>query len=312
MCSENPKRKLDVDGNPYSAANPKRKAGDDEESYSAEPVFIEGCFNATELCGTSPAGWAAMLTALSPALPVQMHLEPMKLDDENAPPLFKKTVAILRQRPEFAEQVDVEKARLKFRVSGKGKFIHRNRYRRRNIIMCLMGEMRWLFVESQVKDAEGKSFSDLDLDANTNDNWNGYRSKRYPSGLSWEEMKQVAEQQNPGVRTRIVTMHAGDAMTFDGRWWHATQYDSPVMSLFFTPGKDMEVAVAEHKRRMAMPMQQDLKIATINRAKCSKLSTNYQLSSTGELLDWQKIEQDSKAAAAAAAANVSTTTDSGY
>jgi len=34
----------------------------------------------------------------------------------------------------------------------------------------------------------------------------------------------------------------------------------------------MEVAVAEHKRRMAMPMQQDLKIATINRAKCSKLS----------------------------------------
>jgi len=56
----------------------------------------------------------------------------------------------------------------------------------------------------------------------------------------------------------------------------------------------MEVAVAEHKRRMAMPMQQDLKIATINRAKCSKLSANYQLSSAGELLDWQKLEQDAK------------------
>jgi len=294
MCSENPKRKLDLDGNPYSAANPKRKAGDEEDSYSAEPIFLEGAFDANALCGGIPSGWASMLTALSPALPVQMHLEPTKLDDENAPPIFKRTVAFLRTVPEFADQLAVDKARLKFRVSGKGKFIHRNRYRRRNIIMCLMGEMRWLFVESQVKDAEGKSLADGVLDANTNDNWNGYRSNRYPSGLTWDEMKHVQDLQDPNVRTRIVTMHAGDVMTFDGRWWHGTQYDSPVMSLFFTPGKDMEVAVAEHKRRMAMPMQADLKIATINRAKCSKLSANYQLSSSGELLDWQKIEQDAK------------------
>jgi hypothetical protein len=294
MCSEAPKRKLDIDGNEYSAANPKKKADDDEDSYSPEPVHIQGAFDANALCGTHPSGWAAMLIALSPALPVQMHLEPTKLDDPNAPPFFHKTIAVLRSRPEFAELVDVAKARLKFRVSGKGKFIHRNRYRRRNIIMCLMGEMRWLFVESQVKDSEGKSLADGALDANTNDNWNGYRSNRYPSGLSWDEMKMVSQQQDSGVRTRIVTMRPGDAMTFDGRWWHATQYDNPVMSLFFTPGKDMEVAVAEHKRRMAMPMQQDLKIATINRAKCSKLSTNYQLSSAGELLDWQKLEQDAK------------------
>jgi hypothetical protein len=294
MCSEAPKRKFDDEGNPYSAVNPKRKVGDDEDSYSPEPIYIQGAFDATALCGTHPSGWAAMLMALSPALPVQMHLEPTKLDDENAPPFFKRTIEFLRTRPEFADQLAVDKARLKFRVSGKGKFIHRNRYRRRNIIMCLMGEMRWLFVESQVKDSEGKSLSDAALDANTNDNWNGYRSNRYPSGLTFEEMKAVSGAQDKGVRTKMVCMRPGDVMTFDGRWWHATQYDNPVMSLFFTPGKDMEVAVAEHKRRMAMPMQQDLKIATINRAKCSKLSTNYQLSSTGELLDWQKLEQDAK------------------
>jgi len=258
------------------------------------------------------AFWAAMLTALSPALPVQMHLEPTKLDDENAPPIFKRTIAFLRSRPEFADQLAVDRARLKFRVSGKGKFIHRNRYRRRNIILCLMGEMRWLFVESQVKDTEGKSLADATLVADTNDNWNGYRSNRYPSGLSWEEMKRVSELQPEGVRTRIITMHPGDVMTFDGRWWHATQYDSPVMSLFFTPGKDMEVAVAEHKRRMAMPMQADLKIATINRAKCSKLSTNFQLSSAGEVLDWQKIEADAKDHAKAAAAPAPAEGGSGY
>jgi hypothetical protein len=37
-------------------------------------------------------------------------------------------------------------------------------------------------------------------------------------------------------------------------------------------GKDMEVAVREHKRRMAMPMQKNLKMAVINMAKCAKLS----------------------------------------
>ena len=297
--AETPKRKLE-EVSEYSESNPKKKVGDDEDSYSPEPTVVEGAFDATALCGTHPSGWAAMLNALSPALPVQMHMEPSKLDDENAPPIFKKTVAMLRAQPQFAELVDVPKARLKFRVSGKGKFIHRNRYRRRNIVMCLMGEARWLFVESQVKSEEGKSLSDGSLDATTNDNWNGYRSAKYPSQLSWDEMKEVAGQQAPNVRTRIVTLRPGDAMTFDGRWWHATQYDSPVMSLFFTPGKDMEVAVAEHKRRMAMPLQQDLKIATINRAKCSKLSDNYKLSSSGEVLDWQKLEQDAKDHAAKA------------
>lgn len=34
----------------------------------------------------------------------------------------------------------------------------------------------------------------------------------------------------------------------------------------------MEVAVKEHKRRMAMPMQAGLKMATINMAKCARLS----------------------------------------
>jgi hypothetical protein len=228
------------------------------------------------------------------------------MDDFNAPPIFKRAIAMLRSHPEFADQLNVARARLKFRVSGKGKFIHRNRYRRRNIIMCLMGEMRWLFVESGPRDAEGKSLADTNLVADTNDNWNGFRSTKWPSGLTIDEMKGIAESQHPNVRTKIVVLRPGDAMTFDGRWWHGTQYDSPVMCCFFTPGKDMEVAVAEHKRRMAMPMQHDLKIAVINRAKCSKLSTNYQLSSAGEQLDWQKIQKDAEAYAANQAGSAET------
>ncbi len=34
----------------------------------------------------------------------------------------------------------------------------------------------------------------------------------------------------------MVTFKAGDVMEFDGRWWHATSYTTPVLNMFFTPG----------------------------------------------------------------------------
>lgn len=79
----------------------------------------------------------------------------------------------------------------------------------------------------------------------------------------------------------MVKVKAGDIFSFDGRWWHATSYESPVLSLFFTPGENMEVALAEHKKRMALPMQQGLKIATINMAKCAKLASSWQTAANG-------------------------------
>ncbi len=56
-----------------------------------------------------------------------MHVEPHEMDSEDAPPVFKRCVKMLRTKPELAEVIDVKRARLKFRLAVGGKFVHRNR-----------------------------------------------------------------------------------------------------------------------------------------------------------------------------------------
>jgi hypothetical protein len=141
---------------------------------------------------------------------------------------------------------------MKFRLSGTGKFVHRNRYRRRNVVCCLHGTSHWLFVESS------SGISDTYLNASTNDNWNGFRSNAYPSTLTLDQMHSIAaDMVSQGVRAYVQRFTAGDVLTFDGRWWHATNYTAPVLNMcapslfvphhfldifrFLTSGKDGEV-----------------------------------------------------------------------
>ena len=55
-----------------------------------------------------------------------------------------------------------------------------------------------------VKDDEGKYIADEYLNAVQNDNWNGFRSNLYPSTLTVEQMRKIAAEQPPGVRTKVV------------------------------------------------------------------------------------------------------------
>lgn len=263
---------------------------DTEFCASVPPVHLTNAFDPVDFAGGDPSGWAGLMSSLCPKLPVQMHVEPHAMDSEDAPPVFKRAVKLLRSKPELADIVDVKKARLKFRLAVGGKFVHRNRYQRRNIICCLKGEQWWLFVESMVKNDEGKYIADEYLNATQNDNWNGFRSNMYPATLTLEQMNKIAAEQPPHVRTKVVLfkvirasnfplhglpllitprhalplydfsllpalcmpslfiyrasplilttrrLQAGDIMAFDGRWWHATQYDKEVLNCFFTPG----------------------------------------------------------------------------
>jgi hypothetical protein len=262
--------------------------------FSEPPFVLEQAFKPEELLGGSPAGWCEVLRSLAPRLPVQLHCEPYNIrdsDDALAQPLFKRTFALLKKIPELEELLRPEKptgelrrARLKVRLASAGKFIHRNRYRRRQILCCLSGEQMWLFLSAYGGGA------DAYLARSTNDNWNGFRSTKYPKMLTVEEMYEVAKNAPPGVVAKIVRFRAGDVMMFDGRWWHATSYSEPVLNMFVTPGDDMEVAVKEHKRRMAMPMQKDLKLCSISMAKCSKLDKygagSWTKSADGRDIDW--------------------------
>lgn len=282
---------------PTQEIAPEDQSENELAGESCPPIHLKQCFNPAELCGCDPKGYVGMLTSLCSTLPIQMHVEPKGMDDAAAPPLFTRTVSLLRSKPELRELVDVERARVKIRLSGKGKFIHRNRYRRRNIICCLSGQQRWLFIKSAARDSEGNSLADAYLHSTSNKNWNGYRSQSHPSMLTQDEMQKIASEQPPECEATMLLLEAGDIMTFDGRWWHGTQYNAPVLNLFFTPGKDMEVAVKEHHRRMAMPFQQGLKIATINAAKCSKLSGNWTEGKGGDKIAWtdlHKAEQEKK------------------
>ena len=145
-----------------------------------------------------------MMKALSSRLPVQMHMEPHSLrSSPEAPPLFHRTVALLDQFPEFRDLMQADdlrrRGRIKFRLSGRGKFIHRNRYERRNIICCLDGEQHWLLLDTsqgaKLRDDgtyDENSLADQFLGSQQNKNWNGYRSNRWPQMLSVQEMKQVS------------------------------------------------------------------------------------------------------------------------
>jgi len=263
---------------------------------SPAPVIIENGFNPADIVGCDPAAWVAMLQGLAPRLPVQLHCEPHEIantDDPDCQPIFRRTVEMLKKYDSLSDLTfdkhssgDPNRARIKFRLAKAGKFVHRNRYSRRQILCCLYGEQWWLFLSSHGGGA------DQYLNRDTNDNWNGFRSLGYPSRLTLEEMRKIESEVPEGVIAKVVKFKAGDIMTFDGRWWHATSYTAPVLNLFFTPGKDMEVAVKEHKRRMAMPMQKGLKLSTINMAKCSKLSSAWTTTADGQKIDWNNVKED--------------------
>jgi hypothetical protein len=133
-------------------------------------------------------------------------------------------------RPGLSETGKQKTGRMKFRLSGTGKFVHRNRFRRRNVVCCLHGTSHWLFVESS------SGISDSYLNATTNDNWNGFRSNAYPTTLSLEQMHTIAaDMVSQGVRAHVQRFTAGDVLTFDGRWWHATNYTAPVLNMCARP-----------------------------------------------------------------------------
>jgi hypothetical protein len=265
---------------------------------SAAPFILPQAFNPMELLGSDPAAWIAMLRGLAPKMPVQLHCEPYNIKDIDQPgcqPIFRNAVTILNTIPDLGELMhptnlngEPRRARIKLRLATSGKFIHRNRYIRRQILCCLSGEQTWLFMSAYGGGA------DAYLSRSTNDNWNGFRSTAYPTMLSVEKMHELAANAPEGVVARVVKFRAGDVMMFDGRWWHATSYTSPVLNVFFTPGDDMEVAVKEHKRRMAMPMQKDLALCKISMAKVSKLSYGgagaWTKSSEGKDIDWTKTD----------------------
>lgn len=53
---------------------------------------------------------------------------------------------------------------------------------------------------------------------------------------------------------------------------------------------DMEVALKEHKRRMAMPLQKGLRMCTISMAKVARLSEAWNVSAEGKAIDWAAID----------------------
>ena len=141
--------------------------------------------------------------------------------------------------PGLSETGKQKTGRMKFRLSGTGKFVHRNRFRRRNVVCCLHGTSHWLFVESS------SGVSDAYLNAATNDNWNGFRSNAYPSTLSLEQMHAIAaDMTSQGVRAHVQRFTAGDVLTFDGRWWHATNYTAPVLNMCPRPARTFVLSTA--------------------------------------------------------------------
>lgn len=264
----------------------------DDQSDTIAPLHKAAFFDPAAIVGCPPQSWVDFLLSMATALPIQMHMEPQVLGESGGPPLFRRAEAMIRTIPELdflispglSETGKQKTGRMKFRLSGTGKFVHRNRFRRRNVVCCLHGTSHWLFVESS------SGVSDTYLNASTNDNWNGFRSNAFPSTLSLEQMHTIAaDMTSQGVRAHVQRFTAGDILTFDGRWWHATNYTAPVLNMFLTSGKDGEVALREHNRRMKMPMQKGLHIASINTAKVAMLSKNWQQKADGSAVNWAEV-----------------------
>lgn len=245
-----------------------------DQQQSSVPCLVKSAFNPTELLGVAPEGFMATLTNLSTMLPVQIHCEPSVIGGNEGTPIFKRAVDVLRQLPELKSQFEDkiangEKGRIKFRVSAKGKYVHRNKEPRRSVIMCMYGEQHWMFIENMAK-------SDDNIQPIDNENWCGFRSKKFIRPLTRDEMKEMADKnQAEGCQTQCLTLTAGDVLTFDGHWWHATCVENPpVLNLFFTPGQDMVNALACHDRRFKLADQAKLKMATIHIAKCAFKETS--------------------------------------
>lgn len=253
-----------------------------EDNVRFPPTIIKKCFDPKKLLQVEAKNWVSVFQNLSPLLPVQMHMQPFEIVDstkdipdaeaKEMSPLFIRACKLLQK---FSDKLGElvrpgQKARLKLRLSANGKFIHRNAELRRNIISCLHGEHWWLFVDSHGGKADEwlKAVGDDVCGC-------GFRSDNYSWGLSRAEMEKLAKEAPEGVTAFVAKIEAGDILAFDGRWWHATCYEAPVLNLFFTPGKDMQSAVKNHNRRMKMPKMKKLKLATVNMAKCAKLSSDW-------------------------------------
>jgi hypothetical protein len=171
--------------------------------------------------------------------------------------------------------------------------MHRNRYKRRQVICCLYGEQTWLFASP---DPSGGG-ADQYFNSCSNDNWNGFRSERFPSMLSVDQMHEIAgelsalkDSKGRPLTVRVLTVKAGDVLAFDGRFWHGTSYNKPLLNMFVTPGEACEVAVKEHKRRHAMPMQKGLALARFSMAKVVRLSdAGWDKGADGAKIPWSEM-----------------------
>jgi len=252
----------DADGKLDATTRPGQ-APTQEQDISYPPTLLKGVFDPAEVLGMKAQEFMAILKSTATELPMQVHFDPESITGTGGPGLVRRAVNAVVPQPAVKDLFDnagSDNVRLKMRFSGGGKFIHRNRYPRRQAFCLLEGEMWWFCVESQNNDGKADKF----LGAVQNDNWNGFRTPEYPVMLTTEKMQEMQAKLPEGVNSCFLKVCAGDVLVFDGRWWHSTSYKSPLISMFLTPGKDMEVAVKEHDRRMKMPKQAKLKICTFS------------------------------------------------
>ena len=187
-------------------------------SYALNYIILKDVFDPGELLLGPPEGWCSFLKSMSEALHVQMYFDPYIIYGETSCPLIEKTVSLLMNFEATKVLMDgslsngePRRARIKLRMAGGGKFIHRNRFQRRNILLSLSGKMWWLFIDSEGGVADQYSCS------TSNDDWNGYRSKSLPRMLTVEELHHLAAPLPKGVTAKVIEFSAGDIIAYDGR-----------------------------------------------------------------------------------------------